>query len=131
MEWGLTGRKQSSDNANACVHSLSGFRNLFYVKGSVLFELTFSLLSTSPARVLNYALLTPISHPGCIMNPLVCPNAASACAGEANVTEKAFAPGFVPAGGNGVADVYPGYLPISLSFEKGGELGLTVRIVHP
>lgn len=26
------------------------------------------------------------------------------------MTENAFAPGFVPAGGSGVADVYPGYL---------------------
>jgi len=81
-----------------------------------------------------YALLTPISHPGCIKNPFVWLKAASACAGEAKVTENDFAPGFVPAGGRGVADVYPGYLLVSTSsrlLTGVMEKGRTVRIELP
>lgn len=64
--------------------------------------------------VYAYAILTPISHPGCMTKPFVWPSAASASAGELKIIENAFAPGLVPAGGRGAADAYPGYLPLVL-----------------
>jgi hypothetical protein len=62
--------------------------------------------------VYAYAILTPISHPGCMTKPFVWPSAASASASELNTIENALAPGLVPAGGRGAADAYPGYLPL-------------------
>ena len=50
------------------------------------------------------------------------------------MTENDFAPGFVPAGGSGVADVYPGYLLVSTSsrlLTGVMEKGRTVRIELP
>lgn len=61
--------------------------------------------------------MTPISHPGCIKYPFVCPNAASASALVENVTVKAFAPGldggrlFEDEDDRGAAVVKPVYLP--------------------
>ena len=67
------------------------------------------LLDGNRLQTSIYALLTPISHPGCMRNPFVCPRAASAWAGEAKTTENALSPGFDPLGvalgGSGDAEV--------------------------